>query len=518
MDYYTEQALVPDLCDGAFSSSYLYVRKSLKRDTGPGNAFHSGQAAMQTPHGSTEMTTDAIIRIRGFSYAYPEVDDCTLSGIDLDIGPGECHCISGPTGSGKTTLALALKGLLPPGRQTGTIISPESIQGKSPRIGLVLQNPETQILRSTIGAEAAFGLENLCVDPCLMPGMAAEAVSILGLDRPLSFRSDALSMGQKYRLIVASHLVMDPHLLILDEPAGQLDPEGIGMLADIIEKLKRRGVSFLLCENRPESFARAIDFFWCLGEGGTVKPGRDCPKNREARASSHLRSAARKRVLNAAGEEIISVRELCLTTDTGSDILSSVSFSIRRGQRVLMNGMNGSGKTSLLRCLLGFMKPSSGEILIFSENPAPGNLQGKVGCLFQNPQRQIFETSVFDEVAFPLKRLGRKGKDLAGKVRETLELCSIEGLSDLSPHKLSYGQKHLVALACALVHAPELLILDDPFAGLDHQRSRHIMELLISLNEEQGTTIIWTSHEPGAMNEWAHLLIHIRGGHAEVRG
>ena len=180
--------------------------------------------------------------------------------------------------------------------------------------------------------------------------------------------------------------------------------------------------------------------------------------------------------------------------------------------------MNGSGMTSLLRCLLGFIHPSQGDAFIFGEKPVPGNLQGRVGCLFQNPQRQIFETTFFDEVAFPLKRLGRNRTDLSEKVMETLELCSVGKLSGLSPHKLSYGQKHLVALACAIAHRPELLMLDDPFAGLDPKRAEAVMGLLMHLNEEQGTTVVWTSHDPGAMKEWAHFSLNVGGGRVAAHG
>jgi energy-coupling factor transport system ATP-binding protein len=456
----------------------------------------------------------AIICIKDYSYAYPGADDFILRDVGLKIGTGECHCISGPTGSGKTTLALAMKGLLPQGRQKGEIRSPRCAQGTLPRIGLVLQNPEVQILRSTIGAEVAFGLENLCVDPDLMPGITTESLTAIGLEEPLNRKTGTLSMGQKYRLIIASHLVMDPQLLILDEPAGQLDPDGLKRLLDIILKLKHERVSFLLCENRPESFCGVVDFFWSLEKDGAIKPCSSPSTGGEnAEPFSPMKYAP-----SGTSEEVIFVRDLALNSDTGSTIWSSVSFSIPRGARVLIDGMNGSGKTSLLRCLLGFIKPSKGEVSIFAEKPVPGKLQGKVGYLFQNPQRQIFETTVFDEVAFPLKRLGENGKDLARKVMETLSLCSIEGLADLSPHRISYGQKHLVALACTIVHQPRLLILDDPFAGLDRQRCRVIKDLLFYLNEEQDTTIIWTSHEPGSMREWAHMSLKVGGGCVAVQG
>ena len=450
-----------------------------------------------------------IICLKDYSYAYPETDECILKNIDLTIRTGECHCISGPTGSGKTTLALALKGLLPQGIQKGEMLFPSILKGEMPRIGIVLQNPETQILRSTIGSEAAFGLETLCVDPQKMPALVLDALSSLGLEKPLNNKTAMLSMGQKYRLIVASHLVMEPHLLILDEPAGQLDPEGLNRLLDAIMRLKNSGVAFLLCENRPKTLSGVVDFFWHLEEDGSVRPG----------LSSLLESKEVEPLVVAPqsphemGEEIISARDLSLCFDTGSAILSSSSFTIHSGQRVLIDGLNGSGKTSLLRCILGFLQPAQGEVRIFAQKPVPGNLQGRVGCLFQNPQRQIFETSVFEEVAFPLKRMGQKEKDIRYKVMESRTLCSIEDLSDKSPHKLSYGQKHLVALACALVHNPSLLILDDPFAGLDVQKTASIRELLFYINEKQGTTIIWTSHEPGAMRQWAHLSLSLEGGH-----
>ena len=456
----------------------------------------------------------AIICIKDYSYAYPGADDVTLRNVDLEIRTGECHCISGPTGSGKTTLALAMKGLLPQGKQKGEITSPRSVQGTLPRIGLVLQNPEVQILRSTIGAEVAFGLENLCVEPDLMSGIATESLTALGLEEPLNCKTGILSMGQKYRLIIASHLVMDPELLILDEPAGQLDPDGLKRLLDIILKLKHEGISFLLCENRPELFCNVVDFFWNLEKDGAVKPcSSPSTEGENAEPFSPV-----KYVPSGTSEEVVFASDLALNSDTGSRIWSSVSFSIPRGARVLIDGMNGSGKTSLLRCLLGFIKPSQGEVSIFAEKPIPGNLKGKVGYLFQNPQRQIFETTVFDEVAFPLKRLGNNGNDLTQKVMDTLSLCSIESLADLSPHRLSYGQKHLVALACAIAHKPGLLILDDPFAGLDPQKSMVIKDLLFYLNEEQDTTILWTSHEPGAMREWAHISLNVGGGRVAVQG
>jgi energy-coupling factor transport system ATP-binding protein len=450
---------------------------------------------------------DTVIQFMDYSYAYPDTDNCVLKNINLKIEAGQCHCLTGPTGSGKTTLALATKGLLPPGRQTGEITAPFSPQHRRANVGIVLQNPETQLLMSTVGAEVAFGLESLCIDPALMPDKVERVLSELGLDKPIDFETAKLSMGEKYRLILASHLVMAPNFMVLDEPACQLDPDGLEKLFKIIQSLKGAGIGFLLCENRPDPLHEAIDFFWHLSEDRTIRPGRyPCP------ASDHGGTS-----LPALGrclperEEVAGVSALTVKGSGGISILSYVSFSVSKGQKVAIFGANGTGKTTLLRCLMGFIQPFGGEVAILGEKPAPGRLRGKVGCLFQNPQRQLFENTVFDEIAFPLKRLGRKGKELARAVREVLALCGIENLAEFSPHKLSYGQKHLVALASVLAPQPELLILDDPFAGLDHAWCDTISKLLSVLNDERRTTIIRTSHDPAQLKSWADLDLCIEG-------
>ncbi len=454
------------------------------------------------------MTMDAAIQFKDYTYAYPDADNCVLKNINLKIEAGQCHCLTGPTGSGKTTLALATKGLLPPGRQMGEVTGLSSLHHRRAKVGIVLQNPETQLLRSTVGAEVAFGLENLCIEPVLMPDKVKRALSELGLDKPIDFETDKLSSGEKYRLILASHLVMAPNFVVLDEPACQLDPDGLQNLLKIIQNLKGSGIGFLLCENRPDPLIEAIDFFWRLSEDRMILPGRH-----PGLASDHGRPrlpALRRRF--TAKEEVARVSALTVKGSGGISILSDVSFSVLKGQKVAIFGANGTGKTTLLRCLMGFIQPFGGEIAILGEKPAPGRLRGKVGCLFQNPQKQLFENTVFDEIAFPLKRLGKRGQELAWDVREVLALCGIEDLAEFSPHKLSYGQKHLVALASALAPQPELLILDDPFAGLDHAWCDTISKLLSILNDERRTTIIRTSHDPAQLEPGADLVLCIEGG------
>jgi energy-coupling factor transport system ATP-binding protein len=196
----------------------------------------------------------------------------------------------------------------------------------------------------------------------------------------------------------------------------------------------------------------------------------------------------------------------------GLPVWSEVSFAVSRGQRVAVTGLNGSGKTTLLRCLAGFLEPRDGIINILDGTPDPYRLRGRLGCLFQNPQKQLFENTVREEVVFPLKRFGLSPAPAAERVAEVLDACGIAHLADLSPHKLSYGQKHLVALASVLAPRPELLLLDDPLAGLDGRYREAVMELLVRWGRERDMTLVWTSHEPDAWPGWADQVLNLEGG------
>jgi energy-coupling factor transport system ATP-binding protein len=443
--------------------------------------------------------------MENFYFAYPGDDRWTLQDISMGISPGKCHCLTGATGSGKSTLALALKGLLPPGRKEGRLRLPSVPDQERAGAGLVLQNPETQLLTETIGSEIAFGLENLCLSPQEMPARVEAALAAADLALPLDHPTERLSMGQKYRLLIAAQLVMDPALLILDEPVGQLDPQGLRSLSEVIAELKRSGVAVLICEHSPEPLAGVIDHYWQLRTSGSLLPGRRTSPMRPLRSP---RAATPPR----GGEELLRVRGLSVDGSDSTPAWSGVSFHLERGQRAALCAPNGAGKTTLLRCLTGFLPPSRGEIKFFGEPPAPDRLRGRMGYLFQNPGRQLFETTVFDEVAFSLRRCGSPRAEVAGRVERILSLCGISGLAGRSPHQLSYGQKHLVALAAVLAPGPQLLLLDDPFAGLDAEHAATVIDLLVTLSEEQGTALLWTSHDETIRPDWVHLVLGIEGG------
>jgi energy-coupling factor transport system ATP-binding protein len=445
----------------------------------------------------------AAARLEDFSYAWPGAGDWTLWGLSMEFPQGECHCLTGATGSGKTTLALALKELLPSGRGAGCLRCPAAPGEARAAVGLVLQNPATQMLTESVGAEVAFGLENLCLPPEQMPERVRAALDAVGLTLPFGHPTDRLSMGEKYRLLIAAQLVLEPALLILDEPAGQLDGAGLQGLSDIIARLKRSGLAVLLCEHRPGPLAGEIDRYWHLDTDGRLQPGG-------ASFSQPPAEAARPRPVG--GEPVVEVEGLSVATGDATPAWQEANLVLHRGERVLLRAANGAGKTTMLRCLAGFLAPGQGTVRVFGRSPQPRQLRGRVGFLFQNPRRQLFEMTVFAEVAFTLRRLGVPRAQLAKRVAGTLEMCGITHLSERSPHQLSYGQQHLVALAAVLAPEPELLLLDDPLAGLDPSAAAAVSSALVAVSEKQGTTILWTSHHASPDRTWSHRTLAIEGG------
>ena len=469
------------------------------------------------------MTSTPALHLERFSYAYPETQDWVLRRISLEIRPGQCHCITGPTGCGKTTLLMAIRGLLPQGRREGSLFLTDG----STSAGIVMQNPSVQLLGVHLGAEVAFGLENHCVPPGLMPARVRKALARVGLGRPLAMPVASLSMGQQYRACLAGTLVMEPALVLLDEPVAQLDPNGLGRLMAAVARLKRDGKAVLICDHRPEALMPVIDATWRMDRaGGLASSGPEAAFLNIRRLDDDHAGSGNAFPLSpglpwkeepcdsgnpghADCPTVIRVREIVLHRFESAAGQAPLSFDVRRGERVAICGPNGSGKTTLVKCLAGLDQPCSGSIEVFGRSPDPVDLRGRMGVLFQNPRNQLFETTVFDEVAFAARRRLGSRPAAAERVHRLLKLLDLESLAKVSPHALSYGQKHLVGLAAVAAGEPELLILDDPLAGLDNHKIQKAMALLTHLNAQAGTTLLWTSHHDDLPDGWAHRTIRL---------
>jgi energy-coupling factor transport system ATP-binding protein len=462
---------------------------------------------------------ETLLTIDNLSYRYPGASSPALSEISLTVGEGECVCLTGHSGCGKSTLLLAAMRLLRGGRLSGAISLPGELGGAPGTcpVGMIFQNPESQILCTSVAEEVAFGPENLCIPPEEIGRRVEEALSAVGLAGVQDRSPERFSAGQKQRITIASVLSMHPRLLLLDEPTSQLDAGGKRHLAEILAGLKARGYTLLLAEHDPRPFAGLIDRYLVLDKGRLVRSESSAPEAEYYRPSRAATGTTWPQHDGGAAA-VIEVAGLDLSYPETGQVLRDVHLQVRRGERVHLFGHNGAGKSSLLRCLAGLEQPDQGRVSLAGlVLPRPEQLPGKVGVLFQNPARQLFAETVQQEVAFTLERVGFPRSDRDCLVAEVLEICGISHLVGRAPLTLSFGEQHRVALAAVLAPRPELLLLDEPFAGLDYPQRFALLDILAQLPARLGTTVFIASHDELPDASWADRSLVLKGGVLDER-
>lgn len=420
-----------------------------------------------------------LLKLEGVSFNYGSQLPAVLQEATLRISAGQCHCVSGPTGSGKSTLLNLLAGVLTRPHEGDIWRHPVLVTG------LVMQDPQTQLLRQTVGAEVAFALENLGIPAENMLSKVQLALRRVGLFLRLDTQVSTLSLGQKYRLMIAAQLVCEPHLLLLDEPWAQLDDQGVSELLIILRNLIQGGMALVLVEHNVSAFAEIIQYNWQLA-AGVLSEG--CYSAKE---TSPIEEQPWCHQFEHLSKVLISAESFNFGFD-GCPILFACpeGFQLRAGEIMTLVGDNGSGKTSLLKTIAGLLNIRQQlPLTVLGRRPKLGIYGAELGLLMQRPSRQLFETSVLAEMQFSLKRFKLPDE----RAMEMLDELALSDLAHLSPHKLSYGQQHLIALASLACLCPKVLLLDDPLAGMDKYYYGKVWYLLQRLSS-QGTAILLTSH------------------------
>jgi len=451
----------------------------------------------------------------GLTYTYAGESLPALENVSFRVAPGECVCFCGHSGCGKTTLLLALKGLLHEGALEGEVRHGGGLPSGGDILsgfGLVFQNAESQLLCSTVFDEVAFGPENLCIPPSEINRRIVQALTAVNLLEFGNRNVERFSAGQKQRLCIAAVLSMHPRVLLLDEPTSQLDRKGRNDLLAVLSGLKEQGISVIIAEHNIEPFVGLIDRYYIMS-GGSITGVLDHPP--EQYRCGHLNGSTVHQPRRAAayGSTLISAENLSVSYPGNPAVLNDVTFSAMKGELVHLHGENGCGKSTLLKAIAGAIRPDSGHLRVGNkDSPDTGELLGKAALLFQNPQRQLFEDTVADEVAFTLKRLKLPPEEIVHRVRSALALCEAAHLSDRLPLTLSFGEQHRVALASVIAPDPELVLLDEPFAGLDPTQRLRLLKTLSRLREERGATIVIASHDPLPDAEWADRVVVMENG------
>jgi energy-coupling factor transport system ATP-binding protein len=447
------------------------------------------------------------LEVLDLSYSYPGAEVEALRNISLAVNHGECVCLTGPSGCGKSTLLFAMTDLLKGGTIRGECRVDSSLS--TPSVGIVFQNAESQILTTIVADEVAFGPINLNVRPDEIDRRVASALDAVGLAGFETRNVEGLSAGEKHRLTLASVLSMEPTLLFLDEPSAQLDRKGKEALREILEKLKERSFTIVVADHDVWTYGNVADRFVLMNEG-RIAGQEDALRGTESQRRANRERPKKDR---PGAATVISLEEVRFSHQAGRTVIDGLSLSVLAGERVHIFGENGAGKSTLFRLMTGLLRPESGSVdMLGITRPSPEKLKGTVGLLLQNPVRQLFENTVGEEAAFALKRQKLSTAEIDARVTDALAVCDIAHLRDRSPFSLSYGEKHRVTLASLIALKPRVLLLDEPFSGLDFDFRERMLATLRTYGERHECAIVMATHDVLVDPDWADRSFLLEDG------
>lgn len=473
----------------------------------------------------------AILDIQGLSFTYPECKSPALKDLSLTLREGSFNVLAGATGSGKSTLLRLIKReLAPQGDIAGEILFENTKQSElSDRqaalsIGFVMQQPDAQIVCDKVWHELVFTLENAGADKSFIAFRAAETASYFGIDRWYEKNTDELSGGQKQLLNLASVMMGEPHLLILDEPTAQLDPIAACEFIHTVKKLcDELGLTVLIAEHRLDELVPICDELFIMDGGRLINSGRpaevikalddksavahampaaarlykalvgegECPltvAQGRAYISKYADSikAPERRTYTHGDEKALELKDVFFRFGKNEpDVLRGLSLDIYKGEIVCILGSNGSGKTTAAMCMAGLYKPYSGSIKVLGKKIKDYKSRTLyTNCLTLVPQ---------DVQTCFLRQTVREELDDSGITPDELPF-DLTHLLGTHPYDLSGGEQQLLALAKALGSKPQVLILDEVTKGMDSALKLKAAGILKKLKAE-GVTLLLVTHD-----------------------
>jgi energy-coupling factor transport system ATP-binding protein len=439
-----------------------------------------------------------VIELDGYGWRHAGRRAWAVRGVDLRIERGERVLLLGPSGAGKSTLLHALAGLLPADSGEG--------EGKlrvDGRVGIVFQDPASQLVMPRAGDEVAFGLENIAYPAELIWPRVAEVLERVGFRYGLDRRTQRLSGGEQQRLVLAGALAPGPDLLLLDEPTANLDPLGAAIVRGVLRDAVGERTTLVLVEHRLAEVLPLVDRVVVLAPEGIRADGPpsllDGPLGEQLAAEGVWVPGRPLPRLPAGkpGPRLVESRRLRARG------LSYPDIEVHEGEVVALTGANGSGKSTLALALGGLLKPDAGEIGTQKGNPLswpPAVLARTIGSVFQNPEHQFVTGSVRGELAL--------GGTPAQRVEELLARLRLEHLAGANPFTLSGGEARRLSVATAIAQAPRLLILDEPTFGQDRRTWTELVELLARLREA-GHGIVTATHDPDVVAVLADRRVNL---------
>ncbi|MBR1815923.1 MAG: ATP-binding cassette domain-containing protein [Lachnospiraceae bacterium] len=501
-----------------------------------------------------------------------------ICGINFDAKKGDFIAVAGRNGSGKSTFAKILNRLLIPLEGTVIIGGIDAINDDDKaieirkKVGMVFQNPDDQIIGSIVSEDVAFGAENIGVPHEKLWDRVCKALEQAGLDIYMADKKiNELSGGEKQKVAVAGVLAMKPECIVLDEATSMLDPASRWELLRTIKELNEKlNITIVMITHNMEELILA-DYIYIMNMGRIYMRGRretifdskeklekaglECPLIIDIRDALYEQGGIRDKNAFSISELVGKVKTLYpdkFTFDTKlmtnrkeiekfnptdailinhlnfsygkKNVLNDVSFSIGSGECVAIVGNTGVGKSTLIKLIPGLLTSDEGTVYIdgidvMDRASDLRKIRRKIGLVFQYPEQQLFAKNVYEDVVFGPRNMGISEVEAEKRAYEAINLMGLtDDVYDMPLSKLSGGQKRRVAMAGVLAMKPKYLILDEPLAGLDPEGRHKMLEIIKSLHEEAGITIVMVSHDIESVAEYADRVIALDEGHVVCSG
>lgn len=451
------------------------------------------------------------IRLKEVSFKYDGAKENVLENINLTVEYGETVLLSGVSGEGKSTLLSIINGVIPfvnSGEFSGSVeidgkdVTKLKISERSKLIGTVLQNADEQIIYDLVNEEIAFGCENLNIASEEIDRRIERFTTLMQIEK--NAKTKTLSGGQKQRLITASTLAMEQKIIILDEPLANLDTHTAHILLKALRNLANSGYAVLIVEHRHDVVKNYIDKVMRI-------------ENKQLFTSTDINdlNSGIKTIPHADGSlpgEVLIKGEKLFFAAGDRNIIDGLDIEIRAGERIVLLGENGCGKTTLMRMLARLNKPNDGALsqTITKSKKANSKWFSKVGYVYQNPTYQLFMPTLLSEISFKAK-----SEEMA---REMINAFGLSGLEQRHPQSLSEGQKRRASIAAVCASEPTVLFLDEPTVGQDYKNLCKTVETVNKINKNLGTAIVTVTHDKRCAGALADRVLIMENGKISRQG
>lgn len=451
------------------------------------------------------------IRLKDVSFKYDGAKENVFENINLTVEYGETVLLSGVSGEGKSTLLSIINGVIPfvnSGEFSGSVeidgkdVTKQKISERSKLIGTVLQNADEQIIYDLVNDEIAFGCENLNIPSEEIDRRIERFTTLMQIEK--NAKTKTFSGGQKQRLITASTLAMEQKIIILDEPLANLDTHTAHILLKVLRDLANSGYAVLIVEHRLDVVKNYIDKVMRIEKKQLFTSTDINDLNSGIKTISHADGSL-------PGEVLIKGEKLFFAAGD-RNIIDGLDIEIRAGERIVLLGENGCGKTTLMRMLTRLIKPSDGMLsqTITKSKKANSKWFSKVGYVYQNPTYQLFMPTLLSEISFKAK-----SEETA---REMINAFGLSGLEQRHPQSLSEGQKRRASIAAVCASEPTVLFLDEPTVGQDYENLCKTVEIVNKINKNLGTAIVTVTHDKRCAGALADRVLIMENGKISRQG